>query len=216
MQVTIIGAGAGISKSVAKLFGSKGYAIALISRSEDKLKTEVAELKNMGIDAIYEVADAGVEGSLNSALDNIRDRIGHADMILYNAYSPVFKSIENETWESIRKQLDVNVGGAFFLLKKTIPYFKKENKGKLFFTGGGLAIYPQPSLTGLSMGKAALRNLILGTAEDFKGTNVHIATVTITGFVKDEDPKYNPQAIAEQYWGLFNQTVGEFETEVIY
>lgn len=216
MQITIIGAGSGISHAVAKLFGSKGYKVALIARNEEKLKSEVTELQSAGIEAMYVIGDAGSEASLDEALNKIREAFGHADAILYNAYAPSYKTLEHETWESIQGQLAVNVGGAFNLLKKVLPFCKEQNKGKLFFTGGGLALYPQPNLVGLSMGKAALRNLILGTVEGLKGTGVHVATVTVCGFVNEKDPKYSPAAIAEQYWGLFNQQPGEFVTEVVY
>ena len=216
MQVTIIGAGTGISKAVAHLFGSKGYKVALIARNEEKLKSEVEALKKEGIEAIYAVGDVAIESSLYQALDEIQSAYGHAEMILYNPSSQVYKRLEEENWESIQDQLNISVGGAFHLLKRVLPYYKKENKGKLFFTGGGLSMYPQPNLTGLSMGKAALRNLIQGTAASVAGTNIHIAILTVCGFVNDNDPKYNAKAVAEQYWHLFNQKQGAFETEVIY
>lgn len=190
--------------------------MALVARNEKKLKAEVAHLKGAGIDAMYVVGDAGSEASLNDALNEIRGAYSHADTILYNAYAPSFKRLELETWESIQAQMAVNVDGAFNLLKKVLPFCKEQNKGKLFFTGGGLSLYPQPNLVGLSMGKTALRNLVVGTAEGLKGTGVHVATVTVCGFVKENDPKYNPAAIAEQYWALFNQQSGEFVTEVVY
>lgn len=216
MQITIIGAGPGISQAVSRLFGSKGYKVALIARNAEKLEAEVAQLRADGIEAIYAVADASSENSLSRALDQINESVGEAAMILYNAFAPAYQSLEQETWESIQHQFNTNVGGAFQLLKKVLPSFKKQNGGKLFFTGGGLALYPQPGLVGLSMGKAALRNLVLGTAEGLKGTNVHVATLTITGFVHDADPKYNAAAIAEQYWSLFCQKPDEFVSELIY
>lgn len=213
MQVTIIGAGPGISHAVATLFGSKGYSVGLIARKEEKLQAEVKELESLGIQATYAVGDAGSEASLTAALDATAGQLGEADMILFNAYAPVFKPLERETWESVKQQFDINVGGAFFLLKKMLPLYKQQNKGKLFFTGGGLSLYPQATLAGLSIGKAALRNLVIGTAQGLKSTNIHLATVTVLGFVKKEDPKYNPDAIAALYWDLFSEQ-GQFTTEI--
>jgi len=216
MQVTIIGAGTGISRAVAHLFGSKGFKVALVARNEDKLKAEVETLISQGIQAMYAVGDVSNEASLYSALDIILATYGHSDMLLYNPSSSIYKGLEDETWESLVAQLNINVGGAFHLLKRVLPYFKKENKGKLFFTGGGLSLHPQPNLTGLSMGKAALRNLVQGAAASVSGTNIHIAIVTVCGFVNESDPKYNPNAIAQHYWNLFKQKEGAFETEIIY
>jgi len=216
MHITIIGAGPGISHAVARLFGEKGYRVSLIARNEEKLKAESVSLAMHGIESMYVTADAGNETSLYKALDSIHENFGYAEMILYNAYARVLKPIGGETWESIVQQLAVNAGGAFHLLKRELPFCKIRNKGKLFFTGGGLSIYPQPNFTGLGIGKAALRNLVAGAAASVQGTPIHIATVTVCGFVKDGDPKYSPQSIAALYWDLFNQQEGEFQTEIIY
>ena len=216
MLITIIGAGAGISRAVAELFGQKGFKIALISRQEEKLKALVSELSALGIEATYAIADAGDEKSLTQALDNIYQAQGLSDIILYNAFAYNMKPLATETWDSIKQQLDVNAGGAFHLLKSMLPKFKERNSGKFFFTGGGLGIQPMPRTLALGIGKAALRNMIQAVTSETRGTNVQIATVTVCGFVKPEDPKYNPRSIAEQYWKLYEQKPGSYETEVMY
>lgn len=216
MLAIIIGAGTGISQGVARHFGQKGFSIGLIARNQAKLDQEVNELKTNGIQAAYAVGDSGSEASLNAALNQIHAALGPADLILYNASASVYKPIEDETWESISQQMAVNAGGPFHILKRYLPDCKANNKGKLFFTGGGLSLHPQPAMVGLAMGKAAMRNLVLGAAQGVKGTGVHIATITVTGYVRQEDPKYNPDAIAGLFWTLYQQQPGKFETEIIY
>ncbi|MBD0254116.1 MAG: SDR family NAD(P)-dependent oxidoreductase [Cytophagales bacterium] len=217
MQITIVGAGSGISRSVAALFGSKGYRVGLIARSEEKLRAEVAALAQAGIQASYAVGDAGRVASLAAALADIHGARGPADMILYNALTRVAPPpLETQTWESIVQQLDVNVGGAFNLLKMYLPACKKQDKGKLFFTGGGLSLQPVLELAGLGMSKAALRNLVGAAARSVQGSNVHVATLTINGIISPDDYRYNPALIAEQFWRLFEQPREAFETEVTY
>jgi len=216
MLITIIGAGAGISQSVAELFGSKGFKVVLISRNGDKLKGQVEKLNSAGIEASCIVGDAGDETSLLAALEESKALHGEPDVALYNAYAYNLKPLANETWESVKKQLDVNAGGAFNLLKYILPQYKARNSGKIFITGGSLGMQPMPRALALGIGKAALRNMVQAVSQETKGTNVHIATITICGFVKPEDPKYNPKAIAEQYWRLYEQQPGAYETEVMY
>lgn len=214
--ITIIGAGAGISLSVAKKFGNEGYSIALISRSEENLKTYVNELEKDGIEAIYEIGDASNENSLKRALFSIKERKGHADMILYNAAAVSVKDILEQDWQTIKDNLDVTVGGAFHLLKTVVPFCLENDKGKLFFTGGGFALGGDPEWTSLSIGKAALRNLLEAYVKKLEGTNVHLAHLIVCGFVNEKDEKYNPELIAEEYWKLFSQKKGLFQNEVIY
>ena len=51
--ITIIGAGKGISQSIAKKFGNEGFKIALIARNESNLQELVMQLSKLGIDATY-------------------------------------------------------------------------------------------------------------------------------------------------------------------
>lgn len=214
--ITIIGAGPGISQSVAKQFGKQGFTVGLIARNEDKLKDLVKDLDAQNINAMYAVADVSKEESLKSALLKIKDTKGHADVILYNAAAVVVKDMLTLDWKEFNNTLQVNVGGAFNLLKTVLPYCLKENKGKLFFTNGGFALGGDPEWTTLSVGKAALRNLVQAAVKKAEDTNIHIAQLTICGFVNAEDEKYNPEAIAKQYWKLFLQEKGNFENEIMY
>ncbi|MCR9154383.1 MAG: SDR family NAD(P)-dependent oxidoreductase [Bacteroidetes bacterium] len=216
MNITIIGAGQGISLGVAKKFGSKGYKTNLISRSESQLIELVNTLKKEGIDADFAIADASNASSLQNALHQLRDRNGHSDMILYNAAALDIKDFLDQEWSTYQSTLNVNVGGAFHLLKTVLPFCIQNDSGKLFFTGGGLAFQGNKDWTTLSVGKAALRNLIQAAQEKVKDSGIHIAQLTVCGYVNPKDEKYSPEAIANQYWKLFNQKKGEFELEVTY
>ena len=214
--ITIIGAGTSISDAVARLFGEKGFQIALVARTESKLQEQVEKIQNEGIKAMYAVGDVANEDSLKQALFKIRDGFGHADMILYNAAAVSVKDILEQDWQTLKTQFDVNVGGAFHLAKLVLPFCLKENTGKIFFTGGGFALQGDPQWTSLSVGKAGLRNVVQALTKRVENTNVHVAQLTVTGYVNPEDEKYSPDKIAEQYFKLFEQKQGSFENEIIY
>ena len=214
--IVIFGAGPGISQGVARRFGKEGFRIALAARSESNLKGLVNDLKKENIDATYAVCDVSDEISLKKALSEIRQSAGHAEMILYNAAAISVRDILDQDWETIKSTVDVSAGGYFNLMKAVLPYCLANNTGKLFATGGGFALQGDPLWTSLSVGKAALRNLVQAFQKRAEGTNVHVAQLTVCGYVNSQDKKYNPESIAEQYWKLFNQKSGEFEHEIIY
>lgn len=214
--IVIVGAGTGISRAVAERFGKEGFKVALIARNEEKLKNLAASLKEMNIHTLYKACDAGDFDSLNGAIKEIKEAEGEADLYLYNASALTIKDILDENWESFRRDLDVSAGGYFNMMKSAMPGFLKANRGKLFLTGGGLALEGDPNCSSLSAGKAAVRNLFQAYLKKAKGTELHVAHLMVCGYVREEDPRYNPAAIAEEYWKLFIQKPGEFKNEIVY
>ncbi len=213
MNILIFGAGPGLSHSVAKKFGSNGFDVTLVARTESKLIKEVEELKQCGINASFIIADTSNPEQVKSILDKFKAR---PDVILYNAFVNKSGDFADETWNSLSCQLDVNVGGAFSVLKNELPFATAKDKRSLFFTGGGFGINPMPEYLGVSIGKAALRNMVIAAAECVKGTAMHIATVTVFGMIGGKDPKYSPDRIADEYWKLYLQNPDDFELEIRY
>lgn len=213
MNILIFGAGPGLSRSVAKKFGDNGFDVTLVARTENKLKTEVELLKQLGINASYIVGDTTKPDQVKAILDRFDNR---PEVILYNAFMNKGGDFSEETWESLSRQLDVNMGGAFTLLKNELPYANRVDRRCLFFTGGGFGINPMPQFLGVSIGKAALRNLVLAAAESVNGTAMHIATLTVFGMIGGDEPRYAPDNIAEEYWKLYLQKPDEYITEIQY
>lgn len=205
-----------MSRSVARLFGSKGFAVSLVARNGKKLGEETALLQEMGIVADSHVADISDREALVSLLARLRQENRLPDVILYNAFANVAGGFGQESWESLKSELDTHVGGAFNLLKELLPVYRERGAGSLFFTGGGFGITPSPEYLGVGLGKAALRNLVQAAGMEAKGSGVHVATVTVMGFIGGEDPHYAPERIAEKYWELYNQQPEAFEWEIVY
>jgi short-subunit dehydrogenase len=213
--ITIVGAGAGISQAVAHLFGKEGYAIALIARSEEKLKILQSELFAAGYHAHIFTADAANEKSLKTAFRKIEDQIGEVSVLLYNAARLKKLNIMEESFDNITEDLKVNLGGAMTSVKSILTPMKVKNKGTLLFTGGGLAIQPYPDYGSLSIGKAVIRSYVQQLSHELRFTEIKVGTVTIRGMVSPEDEKYSPAAIAPEFWRLHAQK-GKDQVEVIY
>ncbi|MEQ9301276.1 MAG: SDR family NAD(P)-dependent oxidoreductase [Cyclobacteriaceae bacterium] len=213
--IAIVGAGPGISQAVAHLFGMEGYAIALIARSEEKLKVLQSELFDTGYRAHIFIADAANRKSLKTAFKKIEDQIGEVSVLLYNAARLKKLNILEESFTNIADDLKINLGGAMQSVKSVITPMKVKDHGTLLFTGGGLAIQPYPDYGSLSIGKAAIRSYVQQLAHELRFTDIKVGTVTIRGFVTPEDEKYNPAAIAKEFWKLHCDKEKE-NVEIIY
>ena len=81
-SIIIVGAGPLLSTSLTKKLASLGWNIALISRTESRVK-EIAESVQGNI--VYTTADAGDKKSLVKALEWCKGKLGNVDVLNYNA-----------------------------------------------------------------------------------------------------------------------------------
>jgi NAD(P)-dependent dehydrogenase (short-subunit alcohol dehydrogenase family) len=74
--------------------------------------------------------------------------------------------------------------------------------------------HPSAHATALSIGKAALRSLNFCLAEELEPHGIHVATVTIMGYIQS-GTQFDPDCIAETYWQLYMQPTDQWEREHI-
>lgn len=212
----ILGAGPGISQGVARRFGKEGFHLVLAARRPDQLEALCSELRDQGIHCESRVVDLVDANAVNRLLDSYNREGRIPELVLFNASAMHVSDVLEEDWEVIRDCFEVCVAGAFHVARRLMPAMLSANRGKLFFTGGGTALRGEPMMASLSIGKAGMRNLVQALVRRAEGSNVHIAQVTVRGRVHPEDPKFNPDAIAEAYWGLYHQDPGEYTHELMY
>lgn len=168
-----------------------------------------------GVSADYAVCDLANEQSLTAVMQHY-EQAGLPEVVLFNAFMYYEGGFEAETWKHLRAEFDIDFGAAFNIVKRWLPLYREAGRGNLFFTGGGLALYPMEQFLGVSVTKAVLRAMVYATAKEVENTGIHVATVTVQGNIGGDDPKYAPDAIARQYWTLYEQQPSERETEICY
>lgn len=214
--ITIIGTGPNLGLALARLFGKKGFTVAMISRNAQKLESFQQQLEAEGIEAYYYIADVADEPTLRMVLGYIRESLGDTDVLVYNAVSIRKSNLLQETPEQLIQDFRINVIGAVVASQEVLPAMEARKQGKIFITGDDLSLHANCLYGSLGIGKAGLRNAAYALHQQLKAKNIHVATVTISGSISPEDEKYSPAAIAGQFWQLYLQEQEGFEREIIY
>jgi NAD(P)-dependent dehydrogenase (short-subunit alcohol dehydrogenase family) len=211
----IVGAGPGIGQAVALAFAREGHDVALAARQPDKLREFLPAIEKAGADVRTYAADAGDEGSLRALFGTVRRELGDPDVVIYNPAAHQVGKPTTLKSEELVADFRVNVLGALVCAQEAAPAMMTRGRGTILLTGGGFAHEPAANYASLSLGKAALRSLTYTLAQELGVDGIHVATVTVHGFVQP-GTKFDPRNIAASYIALYRQPQGHFEIEKIF
>ena len=211
----IVGAGPGIGLSVAVAFAREGYDIALAARNAEKLRGLQPAIEKAGAVSRRYGVDAGDEASLRKLFAEVRKDFGDPEILVYNPAAQGLGKPTTLTTEKLAADFRVNVAGALICAQEAAPAMKTRSRGTILLTGGGFAHEPAANYASLSLGKAALRNLTYSLAQELGAYGIHVATVTVYGFVQS-GTQYDPARIADAYLRLHRQAPGHFQTELVF
>ncbi|MCF8239523.1 MAG: SDR family NAD(P)-dependent oxidoreductase [Saprospiraceae bacterium] len=215
-HILVFGAGPGISLGIARRFGKEGFGVTLVARQVEKLAPQIHQLKEEGISVHTMIADVADPNGVRRVVEAVQKEQGMPEVVVFNASMVEVRDVLELNWPTVRSMNEVNIGGAFHVAQSVLPEYLKQDQGCLMYTGGGQALSPHPEWVSLSIGKAGMRNLVQALAKRVEGSRVHVATVTVCGYVQPSDAKYNPDAIAEIYWALYQEEPEDYRTEVVY
>jgi NAD(P)-dependent dehydrogenase (short-subunit alcohol dehydrogenase family) len=205
----VIGVGPGIGVAVARRVSRGGLHVGVIARAPETVAAALAALPH---DAAHGVAASATdEAGLRRALDEIADRLGPPELLVYNAAWVRRDAIGELTAAQHLDAWAVNVVGAITAAGHVAPGMAERGRGTILVTGG--MPDPLPAFTSLSLGKAGVRTLVSLLHQAYGASGVHVASVTVTGAVAP-GTAFDPDDIAERYWRLHLQPPGAWEHEV--
>lgn len=201
----IVGAGPGVSAGVARMFGAKGFTIALLARTRASLDAQVARLQEQGIEASGFEADVTDAASLRIAFEAIAADMGPTEVLVYNAGANTISEPSLLSTADLVGDFTVNVAGALSAAQLVIPAMIERGSGTILFTGGMLGVNPVSSRASASISKAGLRNLAFTLADELSPKGLTVGIVSIGGVVQ-AGTHFDPDLIADAYWDLHRGT----------
>lgn len=169
----ISGGTTGIGAETAKLFQSEGATVIVTGSSERSV--EAAKSALPGIEVL--VSDAGNVTATKALVDQVEARYGRIDVLFVNAGIAKFAPIAIVDEAFYDSHFNVNVKGAFFLLKHAIPVIP--DGGAIILTasvsgaGGGLG-----GSTIYGSTKAALRSFGRTFAKELAPRGIRVNTIS--------------------------------------
>jgi len=173
------GVGSGNGAAFARRFASEGYAVALLARTTEftgQLASSLPDSRAYPCD----VADAN---SVARAFDAIRRDLGEVEILVYNAGSGVWGSIEEATAADFEGAWRVNTLGGFLASKQVIHAMKRAGRGSIVFVGATASRRAGARSASFSSAKGAQRSLAESMARALWPAGIHVALIVVDGVV---------------------------------
>lgn len=205
-SIVVVGPGKHFGLELAKRFGTEGFHIVLVARSEEALMQLCSKLSNENIECSYLGLDATDKDAFSKQLSELAKSIPPIAGLIFNAKLGVRGSGLKLPPEELTHVLHTNVSGALAAVQSTLPVLEKG--ASIILTGGGYKDTPDSDKLALSVSKGALHTLFLSLIDPLKTEGVKIGTVIIDGAVRENGPIY-AKDVAEAFWTVYLSESGK-------
>jgi short-subunit dehydrogenase len=205
----IVGAGSGLSASLARAFTKAGMKVALAARSAAKLDDFVKETS-----AKAYTCDAAKRDEVEKLFADLDAANATPDVVVYNASYRTRGPFAELDPVEVAKAIEITAFGAFLVAQAAVRRMLPRKEGAILFTGASASVKGYAQSAPFAMGKFALRGLAQSMARELSPQGIHVAHFVIDGGIKSPrraepgdkpDSLLDPDAIAASYLHVLQQ-----------
>jgi NAD(P)-dependent dehydrogenase (short-subunit alcohol dehydrogenase family) len=213
----IVGAGSGLSASLARAFSGAGLKVSLAARDPGKLSALCA-----GTGALAFPVDVADSASVARLFGEVDDKAGAPDVVVFNPSYRTRGPVAGLDPDEVQRCLTIGAFGGFLVAQAAARKMAANRHGAIFFTGASASVKGYAQSAPFAMGKFGLRGLAQSMARELAPKGIHVAHFVIDGGIAAEaqgrtggDDKWLlPDAIAASYLHVHRQHRSAWTWEV--
>jgi NAD(P)-dependent dehydrogenase (short-subunit alcohol dehydrogenase family) len=167
--VVVTGASAGVGRAVARMYGERGAAVALLARGTTGLAAAAADVRAAGGVALELPTDVADHAQVYAAADRVEAELGPIDIWVNVAFSAVFAPATEITAEEFKRTTEVSYLGFVYGTKAALERMCPRNRGTIVQVGSALAYRGIP----LQSAYCAAKHAIQGFTESVRTELLH-------------------------------------------
>jgi NAD(P)-dependent dehydrogenase (short-subunit alcohol dehydrogenase family) len=211
--IVVVGAGPGVSGSVARRFADEGYDVALLGADQQALDDLVPDLEARGATVGHAVADVTDEQAARDAVRRFGEHAGRIDVLHFNPSAFREKDPLALTVDELLEDVALGVGALLTVVQAARPFLSAG--GRVSVTGSMAADEPWEGAASLGVQKAGVRNLVRSLDKTLAPDGIRAVSVTVRGALSREGA-FTPDRVAEAIWSAVTRDEHGWTSEVPY
>lgn len=188
--VAVVGASSGIGRETALRFAKQGAKVVVSARSQSGLESLVDEIRSLGGEATYIVADVSDFEQVKAIADKTVEVYGRLDTWVHSSATGVFAPFDNITPEEFKRVIDVTLMGQVYGAMAALPHLKREGRGALIHISSMEGRRALPLQSPYSTAKHGLEGFLEALRVELKHEGLPISVTSIKPAVINT-PFYN-------------------------
>ncbi len=208
----VTGVGPGTGAALCRRFAAGGYSVAMLARSEDRLRELESEIEGS---RAYPT-DVTDPAAIRATFAKIRSEVGPVEVLLHNAGNASFGDFSSVTEDQFEAAWRINALALLVCGQEAARDMVERGSGAILVTGATASLRGGESFAAFAPAKAAQRSLAQSMARNLGAKGVHVAYVVVDGvidmpttrqFMPDRpDEKFlAPGSIADTFFHLAHQ-----------
>lgn len=195
----ITGGSRGIGADIARVFAENKANIAIIYAGNASLAESVArEISANGIKAEAYCCDVSNYESCKDTVEKIIEDFGGIDILVNNAGIVKDGLILSMTENDFEKVLDINLKGAFNMIKHTYKHFMKKRAGRIINLSSVVGISGNAGQANYASSKAGIIGLTKSVAKELSGRNV-LCNAIAPGYIETDMTEGLSEKVKENF-----------------
>lgn len=215
----IVGAGSGLSASLARTFSGEGMKLTLAARGIDDLEALCSETG-----ATAKACDVQSEADVDALFSGFE--IGEPDVVVFNPSARVRGPITQIDRGEVKRTVLTGAYGGFLVAQTAAWRMLPNRHGAILFTGASASVKGYVHSAAFAMAKFALRGLAQSMARELHPEGIHIGHFIIDGGIRNPfrperiekagrpDSMLDPDAIARSYLHFLKQDRSAWAWEI--
>jgi len=173
----VTGSTQGLGEATARVLAEYGAHVVISSRKQAACEQVAAAFRDQGLSAEGHACHIGEPDARAAMFAHLAERHGCLDILVNNAVLSPWRSILDTDPPLMKKALDVNIGGYWFMSVEAAKLMAQAGAGSIINISSTAARHSTPMLALYSTFKSALDGMTRSFALEFGPSGVRVNTI---------------------------------------